>query len=329
MLRAIEDRNRIEECYDLFRSFLVKLRGEKMSVRLSYRASGMSVEVTWVSDFEFWYELGGSGSNSFGASRPSLTGSNAIACEMNFTSGRVDRRFGGVFAEGLDGTRYVLHRGRVGGGRKNVGKRGLVHSFIGRVVEFIDGENISIGFPVVTLGGRNFPSQLSFFVHERFKENIVVDKRYADVVVPRRFFLPPYLGRWNRKSRDPVDRSFEHGLVIGTLANILIDRGVRVETDMRNDLTTLNRAGSVRTVYEVDVVRSLESVYASIGRLISASKRSKGRIKRVLVLPEARVMRDVESASIEGEARNLGIKILHYRILNGGVIFSEDRNILA
>jgi len=331
MLRAIADKEKVARCYELFKSRINGLGGKKLTVRVGFRMSNELESIVWVEDYDFWHELSADWWNAFGAGRPSLTGTNSIVCEINFPDKGIDRRVGGVFAESGDGTLYVLHRGRIGGGRKNIGKRGFVNSFTGKLIEFVDGDAVSRGVPVACFESRNFASQLSFFVHEveRFKENVAVNKKYADVVVPKGFYVPPYLGRWKRESTDPVDESFEHGLVVNTIANVLVTRGVRVETDWKNDLTTFSRLGTVRTVYEVETSRCDNSVYVAIGRLAGTSKRLGGKIRKVLALPGGYTGSSLHGKSVESDIRALGIRILPYRIVRGVVEFEEEKNILS
>jgi hypothetical protein len=64
--------------------------------------------------------------NAFGTELKE-TGSQSIVVEVNPPLRRLDGRASGLFAKNSAGFTYLLHRGRVGGGAKGVGKNAFLN----------------------------------------------------------------------------------------------------------------------------------------------------------------------------------------------------------
>ena len=77
--------------------------------------------------------------NALGRGRPVLRRSNNITVEVNPAIHGVNRRVAGLFAvdDKTDHT-VLLHRGRIGGGKKDIGKSSFIEWYPGTKVEFID-----------------------------------------------------------------------------------------------------------------------------------------------------------------------------------------------
>ena len=113
--------------------------------------------------------------NALGRGRPVLRRSNNITVEVNPAIHGVNRRVAGLFAvdDKTDHT-VLLHRGRIGGGKKGIGKSSFIEWYPGTKVEFIDpshdyGEESAI--LVADLDSERFLIQLEDFVDavHRFK----------------------------------------------------------------------------------------------------------------------------------------------------------------
>ena len=113
--------------------------------------------------------------NAFGAGSPALRRSNDITVEVNVAFREVYRKLAGVFAvNDKTGDTILLHRGKVGGGKKGIGKTAFLEWYSGDKVKFVDpshelGEEEAI--PVANLGSSRFLTQIESFVDavHRFK----------------------------------------------------------------------------------------------------------------------------------------------------------------
>ena len=113
--------------------------------------------------------------NALGSGSPALRRSNHITVEVNPAIHGVDRRVAGLFAlDDKTGHTVLLHRGRIGGGRKGIGKTSFMQGYSGTQVKFFDpshddGEESAI--LVADLESSEFLTQLEAFVDavRRFK----------------------------------------------------------------------------------------------------------------------------------------------------------------
>ena len=113
--------------------------------------------------------------NALGSGRPVLRRSNNITVEVNPAIHGVNRMVNGLFAvDDKTGHTVLLHRGRVGGGKKGIGKSSFIEWYPGTKVNFFDpshdyGEESAI--LVADLDSEKFLIQLEDFVNavHRFK----------------------------------------------------------------------------------------------------------------------------------------------------------------
>ena len=119
--------------------------------------------------------------NALGCGPPALRRSNNITVEVNPAIHGVDRRVAGLFADDdKTGHTVLLHRGRIGGGKRGIGKSSFIEWYPGTKVEFFDpshddGEESVI--LVADLDSERFLIQLEDFVDavDRFKASREAD----------------------------------------------------------------------------------------------------------------------------------------------------------
>jgi len=328
MLRIIGDREELDNCYRFFTRKLSEAGGKRASVKVGSRKGSELREVVWIEEYDFWYSLGGRNWNAFGAGRYKLTGSNSITCEINFCEEGISRRFGGAFGIDGDGRKFLIHRGKLGGGRTNVGRCGFLDSFTGRPVEAVDNDCKSLVIPIASFDSKNFLSQLSFFIHEvaRFKKDATVDRKYADVVIPKGFYVPEYRGRWLRGDRDPAELSFEQGLVTNTLASIFVTMGIRVEAGP-GEVKRFDRRGGIKAVFRIEPSLKEHDIFASVGRLFTFMKSGRRKPRKVLVVPDE-LQRHSSRANLVRSLREGGLIILPYKVYAGKVDFEKERKVI-
>ena len=119
--------------------------------------------------------------NAFGSGPPALRRSNNITVEVNPAIHGVDRRVAGLFAvDDKTGHTVLLHRGRIGGGRKGIGKTSFMEWHSGTQVEFFDpshDDDEESAVLVADLESEVFLTQLEAFVDavHRFKTSRKAD----------------------------------------------------------------------------------------------------------------------------------------------------------
>ena len=110
-----------------------------------------------------------------------LPGSNNITVEVNPAIDGVNRRVNGLFAvDDKTGHTVLLHRGRIGGGRKGIGKTSFMGWYPGTKVKFFDpshDDSEESAILVADLESGEFLDQLEYFVDavHRFKASRKAD----------------------------------------------------------------------------------------------------------------------------------------------------------
>lgn len=106
--------------------------------------------------------------NAFGVDRPVEGSPLAITVEVNPPFAGVDRKMGGAVAvESSTGKRFLVHRGRIGGGRQGIGASLFWSRFRGGVSMREPGREEPARVVVVgEIGAPSFPRDLAAFVHE-------------------------------------------------------------------------------------------------------------------------------------------------------------------
>ena len=119
--------------------------------------------------------------NALGSGSPALRRSNHITVEVNPAIHGVNRRVNGLFAvDDKTGHTVLLHRGRLGGGRKGIGKTSFMEWYTGTQVGFFDpsrDDGKESAFLVADLESSEFLTQLEAFVDavHRFKASRKAD----------------------------------------------------------------------------------------------------------------------------------------------------------
>lgn len=182
MYRAIHNRRSIAGAQErLLRRIRLELRTEIQDVLVGYQGGYVKIPKVlannriWFADQILKDESVPRYWNAFGVSPLVLRYSNHITVEVNPAMRGVNRRVAGLFAvdDETDHT-VLLHRGRVGGGKKGIGKKEFVDWYEGTQVEFFDpsrddGEESAIF--VADLDSADFLIELEEFVDavQRFK----------------------------------------------------------------------------------------------------------------------------------------------------------------
>jgi hypothetical protein len=116
--------------------------------RLGYQGGSMEKAVCWVAGEGVWlsnYREENRWWNGFGTVDPRETQMLTITVEINPPMDGVDRRCAGAFLRDDRGRLYLTHTGRVGGGRKGIGKREFLSRFKGSIAEVDGYEYILVG----------------------------------------------------------------------------------------------------------------------------------------------------------------------------------------
>lgn len=252
---------------------------------------------------------------SFGTEQPPQPKSLSITCEMNPPFRKYNRRIAGAFLKDDVGVIYLAHSGKVGGGRKGIGKSAFQKYWRGENVETVEWpdarktEMIVIG----RIDGARLPSQIAHFVFEveQFKKAVMEGLWKRTDIRTREKFSPEFAGtRRGYTVTGVIEARCDHGRIIEVLAESLRKRKLDFANDKQRDMYVLARKRKLQILFEVKTDSSTTSIYQGIGQALYHTALYTPQPQPVLVMPgrpneqTARVL------------KRLGIELVSYK-LNG------------
>ena len=99
-----------------------------------------------------------------GCNYPADVGSLSIACELNPPEKDINRQCAGLFLRDTEGIIYVAHSGKIGGGRKGIGKSAFLSTYRGarESVTWPDGTESEV-IVIGRVDGDRLPAQVANF----------------------------------------------------------------------------------------------------------------------------------------------------------------------
>lgn len=231
----------------------------------------------------------------FGIDDPRKAASLDIAVEINPRHKGTDLVVGGAFAKDERGEIHLCHNGKIGGGRRGVGKSAFVREYSDggglkamlyndRLVDVVD-----LG-PITSTG---LLRRLARFAHEvvRIKEVCAMlqdggTEAGGATKPPIPSFSPEFSGRRSVFSvRRRIEASADHGLVVDALKAAVERVGHCSYNDRERDLYLLDERNQVSVLFEVKTDVTTTSIYTAVGQLLLNGEAGPGVPKMVLVLP--------------------------------------------
>ena len=321
MLKLITEKNEISKCQKEFASALKKDLSNKERLTIGFQGGNFDNEVFYNNDI--WYSTIFLDAddvkivrywNGFGLGKRE-DGNQIIVVEINPPFSGATKQVAGLFAKDeRTGDYFVLHRGRIGGGRKGIGKETFKSWYRGKWVEVYDElgnqeEAILIG----SLNSKKLSVKIRDFVKEvaKFKQEVATGKnsRSAKNINKRLSFDPEFHGSKKGKRKSKFEYESYHGLVVNSLDEQVESNSSTFNTSLI-DLAVQKKDKLVK-IYEVKTLSDRQSIYTGIGQLMFHSY-GNDKIEKVLVLPEADYQKE-----LTGILANLNIKILTYTIVGG------------
>jgi hypothetical protein len=312
MLKVITDEAAIKRCQGRFVRGLRQFASERIPVRLGHPGASERVRVFWserlgiwffsrkIADSRYW--------NGFGTGRPEAGASVAVTCEINFPLSGYDRRIGGVFARNRQGRLFAVHRGRLGGGRKGIGKSLFDASYRGTwEVMDDDGKETPVAI-IAVLQSPRFARHIAAFVHkiDQIKDGASAVSTQAELPFGEMCIHEELIGARYRDQERETGAECDHGLIVHDLADRLREAGFRVGNDGSRDLAAVDNDGRIRAVFQIRTETTLVDIHAGATQLLLNSLSLPDNPLLALVLP-----RPPESLLIE-KLKNLSINILIY-----------------
>jgi len=329
MLSIITDKSEIKNAQDALEGIVKRSCTQTFKRTVGYKAGAEEVRIGWSNEFGFWfsfqrYKQFGRFWSLFGIDSPKTTQNLTIVCEINVPFSGINRQVGGVFAKDADGEIYLLHRGKIGGGRVGIGKGLFFRKYTGKIIPVSDGDRTSDLAIIGKLRDKNFVAQLRAFifnVHEAKDPSKNLSK--AQRTNSHLKFNEEFTGIKEYSHAEKVTAECNHGAVVRDLRRTISSLAPSLKwVNSRNkDLFGLSKNGKVDFLFEVKTKTDSQSIYTAIGQLYynSCGQSPKGLI---LVCPSDL---SVQARKIISD---LGIKICTFTLKSGTTRFEELATIM-
>jgi hypothetical protein len=322
MLKVISDQPVIKKYAGQFNKKFKPFIDEEIKVKLGHQGAGFSAKVLWLKELGIWkfshvikevrYW------NAFGIGKPGTSNVLSIASEINFPWDQIDRKTGGAFAEDAWGNVFVIHRGKIGGGKKGVGKSLFEHNYRGVWSFMEDGDSISQVAVIGDLKSSRFALQAAQFVK---KIEILKLSAAASTQTEMDFseitFREDLIGSVTPLPEDEIVYACDHDLVVSELAALLQRQKIKIGNDTESELFAVDTSENrISHVFEILTDAKEKSILAAIGKLILQTSVAALNPLPVLVLPEEKM------SHYEQELKRINISVIGFHWQEEKVVFS-------
>lgn len=165
-MEIVSDENEIISMQRKFEEKLKSVAEEEYEITLGWKGGSTIGKAYYSKELGIWFAFKKEENkykywNAFGLGKPKLQGSNSIVVEINFAFTGIDRRIAGSFVKD-NGRVLVCHRGRIGGGRPDIGFRAFWDQYTGETIT-VDGERFVL---VGDIDSEDFPERIKNFIIE-------------------------------------------------------------------------------------------------------------------------------------------------------------------
>ena len=129
---AIESRDESSKTFETMKRHFCENAEERPDQPIGWQGGSTRLTSYWLRSLDMWAVLEPSPPdgkrrhhrfwNCFGVGEPNKSRMLNITVEMNPPHEGVDRRVAGLFVQSDNGQRFIAHTGKVGGGRKGIGR---------------------------------------------------------------------------------------------------------------------------------------------------------------------------------------------------------------
>lgn len=321
--------------------------GTQIRRTVGYRGGNVEAEVTWHARAGIWSLLDAQADGvegrfwcCFGVQNPKDVRSLNIAVEINPRLEGTDLLVAGAFARDVHGMVHLCHNGKIGGGKRRVGKTAFFDRYRGELTEMAYKNRIVEVVDLGPVNSRELPRRIGRFAQEiaRVKEEIAKDEIVArtDGTDARLLpsvqakgsptFVPEFSGvRRPYSLTGAIEANADHGKVVDVLAESVKKLGYVACNDRARDLFTLDERKRVAVLFEVKTDVTRQSIYASVGQLLLNGGAVSNGPRMILVVPERPEPRTRAALGL------IGIDVLAYewRGHEPAISISELRHLIS
>jgi len=329
MLRVIEDEAAVKRYRRLFIKSFKPFIDEKIHVSLGHPGATLKAKVFWSSRLGIWIfhdkiserRYG----HAFGIGRPTGLSPVPITCEINFPLKGIDRRIGGALAEDRSGRIFVVHRGKIGGGKKGIGKSLFEEHYRGVWTYMEDGDAVSTVALIGLLNSPRFVRQTTQFVRNVDKIKDIASSRSSqlEITFDELRFREEYVGQGHTAPVSDPKSGCDHSLVVRDLYEELIRRGYKAGNDAERDLLIADAKGKTTTTFRVITDVSRENIQSGTVQLLLANADLPERPRMILTMPEA------IHETLETKLAKLGVNVLLYDWQKDRAVFPDLNAVIS
>lgn len=328
MLKILEDESAVRKYRRQFIRSFKPFVDENIHVHLGHPGGAFRAKVLWLDRLGIWIfheKISGNRcGHAFGVGKPAGTSSVSIICEINFPLQGIDRRMGGTLAEDSHGRVFVVHRGKIGGGKKGVGKSLFEKHYRGAWAVMEDGDVVSTVALVGVLNSSRFVRQVAQFIRKVDAMKDVISQRSSQTEIsfdePR--FREELVGTAYNPSERYPDPDCDHGLVVSDLYTALKRKGCRIGNDAVFDLFVADAKSQVATVFQVMTDHSETVLHTGISKLLLNSTDLPGPPSLVLAVPAG------IDQSLARKLKKIGIDALEYQWQEDRAVFPRLHDVI-
>lgn len=328
MYETISDFNRNKQLQKKFKDKFRIVANQKVRSLMGFQGGSFTNAAYYSKELEVWMAntigVDGNGEdnrywNAFGTSYPEKDKNASIVCEINIPLEGINRRIAAGFAENESGDVVLFHRGKIGGGRKGIGKQLFLDNYRGVLEEIVDGDQINEVAIIGNLDSVELAYQIAIFVEEieRIKNLVSVKESLPDFDYA---FNEEFVGSKIMSPRAATEAKCNHGRVVKQLAVELEELGYNVANDRNKDLFIYEESGAISAIFEIKPDTSNSSIYSGIGQLVIYSIGTKA--KQVLVIP------DELDKKVKKKLKKVGIEVLVFEWIGEEVRFKKLKNFI-
>lgn len=323
MLKVIQKKADIKKASEKFTKKFEIIADSNIYVRVGYPGGDFQTKVKWINELGIWicsYTRYKRHINLFGIGKPVKDSLVPITCEINFPVVGINRRFGGAFISDSSEEVFVAHRGKIGGGRKGIGKSLFEDNYRGEWTTIEDGDSDSDVALIGALSSQRFVDQVRQFVFEidRIKKSINSPESKAKTLHNDKAFREEFSGKKKQyKVGNYIEAKCDHGLIVNTLSNAMKELGYQVFNDRNRDLYIIGKNKVMAAIFEVKTDISTSSIYSAIGQLLLNSIDVEKNPRLFLTVPEK------INKFLETKLSRLGIEIITYKWRRNNPVFPK------
>lgn len=318
MISIITDPIVIKKLQQQFEEQLKKYCKLIIQTKLGHLGKSDATHVFYSETYDFWVCLDKFENryfNAFGLGKPVTHGNVPMVVEINPPLEGVNRNMGGAFGVDENNQVFLLHRGRIGGGKTGVGKKLFSEKYSESPIRVWDKDKWNDLFVVTILGSDRTVEDIFNFVKETheiketFRKNEIMPNEDLSYPKNTSSFLDSDERTEDRKAPVYSNEAIKlrHGYVFRVLKEILKDEGMNALRDKNKDLLIIDQLGTSKVLFEIKTTSSIPNIYTSLGQLLFYSMSVVPKPRLIMVMPKKL------DSLLEEHLKVYGIELLYYK----------------